>query len=223
ALTMIDTGSTGNFIGPAFAMVTRLRTFPLEQQLTLQLGCMGSHSHITHGAHAQLSIGAFSAQIYFDIANIDRYDCILGIPFLWQNAAVIDFGQQILRIGWGEIPMLQDAEATSTRPAHVQALRIRVIKPMTEEDIPRLQNQWFQEYKDILSGIIPRLPPLREVNHRIPLIDKGKQYSYHLPRCPDTLKQQLLDKIRLYTDAGWWEMKSVPQATPMLCILKKTG
>ena len=122
ALTMIDTGSMGNFIGPAFAMVTRLRTFPLEQQLTLQLGCMGSHSHITHGAHAQLSIGAFSAQIYFDIANIDRYDCILGIPFLWQNAAVIDFGQQILRIGWGEIPMLQDAEATSTRPAHVQAL-----------------------------------------------------------------------------------------------------
>ena len=103
ALTMIDTGSTGNFIGPAFVMVTRLHTFPLEQQLTLQLGCMGSRSHITHGACAQLLIGAFSAQIYFDITNIDCYDCILGIPFLWQNAAVIDFGQQILRIGRGEI------------------------------------------------------------------------------------------------------------------------
>ena len=72
---------------------------------------------------------------------------------------------------------------------------IRMIKPMTEEDIPRLRNQWFQEYKGILSGIIPRLPPLQEVNHRIPLIDEGKQYSYHLPRCPDVLKQQLSDKI----------------------------
>ena len=64
ALTMIDTGSMGNFIGPAFAMATHLHTFPLEQQLTLQLGCMGSRSKITHGACAQLAIGAFSAQIY---------------------------------------------------------------------------------------------------------------------------------------------------------------
>ena len=36
---------------------------------------------------------------------------------------------------------------------------------------------------------------LWEVNHRIPLINEGKQYLYHLPRCPDALKQQLLDKI----------------------------
>ena len=73
ALTIIDTGSTGNFISPVFVMVTCLSTFPLEQQLTLQLGCMGSRSQITHGAHAQLSIGVFSAQIYFDITNIDHY------------------------------------------------------------------------------------------------------------------------------------------------------
>jgi len=72
ALAMIDTGSMGNFLSPAFATVTRVATFPLEQQLTLQLGCMGSRSKITHGAHAQLSIGAFSARVYFDVANIDR-------------------------------------------------------------------------------------------------------------------------------------------------------
>ena len=116
-------------------------------------------------------------------------------------------------------------EETMERPTTTvrRLTGIRAIKPMNEEDIPQLWNQWFQEYKDILSGIIPRLPPLREVNHRIPLIDEGKQYSYHLPRCPDALKQQLSDKIRLYTDAGWWEMKSVPQAAPMLCIPKKTA
>ena len=92
ALTMLDTGSTSNFISPAFATVHRIRAFPLEQQLTLQLGCIGSRSHITHGAHAQMQIGAFNAQLYFDVANIDHYDCILGIPFLWQNAAIVDFG-----------------------------------------------------------------------------------------------------------------------------------
>ena len=92
ALTMLDMGSTSNFVSPAFVTVHRIRTFPLEQQLTLQLGCVGSHSRITHGANAQIQIGAFNAQLYFDVANIDHYDCILGIPFLRQNAAIVDFG-----------------------------------------------------------------------------------------------------------------------------------
>jgi len=38
--------------------------------------------------------------------------------------------------------------------------------------------------------MISKLLPLREVNHMTPLIDEGKQYSSHLPRCPDALKQQ---------------------------------
>ena len=68
-----------------------------------------------------------------------------------------------------------------------------------------------------------KLPPLHEVNHRIPLVDEGKQYSYHLPRCPDSLKPQLAEKIQLYTSAKWWIMASMPQVAPMLCIPKKTG
>ncbi|KIK12982.1 hypothetical protein PISMIDRAFT_18316 [Pisolithus microcarpus 441] len=67
------------------------------------------------------------------------------------------------------------------------------------------------------------MPPLREVNHRIPLIDEGMRYTYHLPRCPDSLKPQLAEKIQLYTKAGWWERASVSQAAPMLCIPKKNG
>jgi len=122
ALAMIDTGSMGNFLSPAFTTVTCVATFPLEQQLTLQLGCVGSRLKITHGVHTQLSIGAFSAHVYFDVANIDQYNCILGIPFLWQNTAVVDFGQQKLHIGRGEIPMLQDTKAMPARPSHMHVL-----------------------------------------------------------------------------------------------------
>ena len=115
ALTMLDTGSTSNFVSLAFAMVHHIRAFPLEQQLTLQLGCIGSCSRITHGAHAQMWIGAFDAQLYFDVTNIDCYDCILGIPFLQQNAAIVDFGRQVLRIGRGDVPMIQDSETMAAR------------------------------------------------------------------------------------------------------------
>src|ERR1700720_2572243 len=90
-----------------------------------------------------------------------------------------------------------------------------------EEQLPDLRKNWVESAKDILSGVPNHLPPLQEVNHKIPIIDEEKQYSYYLPRCPDALKKQLIDKIQDYKSAGWWEETNVSQAAPMLCILKK--
>jgi hypothetical protein len=55
----------------------------------------------------------------------------------------------------------------------------------------------------MLSGAPSELLPLREINHRIPLIDEHKQYHYHLPQCPKAMKLQLMEKLQQYTDAGW--------------------
>ena len=96
-------------------------------------------------------------------------------------------------------------------------------RKLADKDIPCLQNKILDKYKDHLGGVVAKLPPLCEVNHRIPLVNEGKQYSYHLPCCLDSLKLQLVEKIQLYTSAKWWIMVSVPQAALMLCIPKKTG
>src|ERR1700722_15844428 len=92
-----------------------------------------------------------------------------------------------------------------------------------EEQLPDLRKNWVESAKDILSGAPSHLPPLREVNHKIPIIDEEKQYSYYLPWCPDALKTQLIDKIQDYKSAGWWEETNVSQATLMLCIFEKGG
>ncbi len=76
---------------------------------------------------------------------------------------------------------------------------------------------------DILAGPPEKLPPLREVNHMIPLIDKAKKYQYYTPKCPDSMKPQLLEKIKQYQQLGWWERQTATQAVPMLCVLKKDG
>jgi hypothetical protein len=90
-------------------------------------------------------------------------------------------------------------------------------------DVEARRERWFAEYADILGGVPLEPPPMREVNHRIPLIDASKRYYYHLPRCPEAMKPQLMEKLRQYTDAGWWTAKAVPQAAPLLCIPKKSG
>jgi hypothetical protein len=53
------------------------------------------------------------------------------------------------------------------------------------------------------------------------LIDESKQYNYHSPKCPDSLKPELKEKIACYTHAGWWEPAQTEQAVLMLCMHKK--
>lgn len=91
------------------------------------------------------------------------------------------------------------------------------------EDVARLRERWLSEYADILGGVPEKLPPMREINHRIPLIDDEKTYRYHHPKCADALKPKLSEKIQRYVRAGWWIFKNVAQAAPMMCLPKKDG
>ncbi|KAL1939365.1 hypothetical protein VTO73DRAFT_9921 [Trametes versicolor] len=91
------------------------------------------------------------------------------------------------------------------------------------EVIPYLREQWFRKVDDLVGPIPLELPPMREINHRIPLIDEQHRYHYHHPRCPDALRSELKTKMDRYLDAGWWEMKPANQAAPLLCVLKKSG
>jgi len=74
-----------------------------------------------------------------------------------------------------------------------------------------------------MNGAPERLLPLREVNHQIPLLNKNKRYKYHALRCPESLKNELSEKIQHYTCAEWWEPTHVEQAALMLCIRKKNN
>jgi hypothetical protein len=105
----------------------------------------------------------------------------------------------------------------------VHAQDMKNMGTLTEDDIPELRAKWLWSCQDIMNGVLEELPPMHGVNHHILLIDENKQYHYHLPRCPDSMKVQLMEKITWYTQAGWWELVQTDQAAPMLCIPKKSG
>ena len=96
--------------------------------------------------------------------------------------------------------------------------------PSCDDEIAKLDKlgrvRWFEEFKDITSGIPEVLPPLREINHRIKFVDDFLKSVYPLARCPEALKPQLNEKIEWYIRAGWWIFAVVAQVTPMLCIPK---
>ena len=94
---------------------------------------------------------------------------------------------------------------------------------LRDDNIPQLLRSWDNNITDLVSGIPLKLPPIREVNHEINLIDPKKRIHYCLPKCPEHFREELSQKIERYTTAQWWITAVAHQAVPMLCIPKKNG
>lgn len=91
---------------------------------------------------------------------------------------------------------------------------------MTKADIPQLRKEWTRVCEDSFMNQPDELPPLREINHRIPLIEESKTYHHRQPKCPDAFKPALMAKLERYTRAKWWFPTIASRATPMMCIPK---
>jgi hypothetical protein len=121
---------------------------------------------------------------------------------------------------------VEDDYPSSTPPPEpppIRAAGASIPTPLSVEDFPRLRQEWTDEYADLLGPIPERLPPFREINHTIPLIDPDKAYPSRTPRCPEAFRGKLREKVERYVRSGWWVPARCTQTVPMLCIPKKSG
>ena len=88
---LLDSGSEGVLLSPEFTQATGIKMFALEKPIALQLAWIGSQSMINYGTHATIKIGHKVVEEYFDIANVEHYDTILGTPFLRKMGIILDF------------------------------------------------------------------------------------------------------------------------------------
>ena len=119
AYTLFDSGSEADCVSSDFATVAKLKTFPLDAPVGLQMGCKGSRSSMSYGARAEIK---FNDQIsfpstYLDVANLDRYDLILGMPFMRKHSCDLLISSRHLIYGKHRIRCLtqvQDAGVSSS-------------------------------------------------------------------------------------------------------------
>jgi len=91
AWTLWDSGSTATGVTPAFAHIANLRVFSLTNPHVLQLGTIGSRAQISHGADVHVEMPGISTKMYVNVANFDRYDMIIGTPFMREHGVKLDF------------------------------------------------------------------------------------------------------------------------------------
>ncbi len=84
----------------------------------------------------------------------------------------------------------------------------------------------LDKVKDLAAREELILPPLRAVNHEIPLVNLNLVIRHRLAKCPELLREELRAKIDRYLiliKAGWWEHTTLPSSVPLLVVFKKNG
>src|SRR6266704_2385903 len=94
---------------------------------------------------------------------------------------------------------------------------------MSHPEFEKLREWWREKFGNVMAPVPLEMPPLREVNHRIPLRDLEKKFQENTPRCPAAMQEALATKIDRYMKAGWWFPTSSKRACPLLCIQKMDG
>ncbi|KAF8589372.1 hypothetical protein K439DRAFT_1274363, partial [Ramaria rubella] len=97
---LLDSGCEGVMLSPDFIHAVGIKMFELERPMGLQLACIGSKSTINYGAHTNIHFGEHNIEEYFNIANIDYYNTLLGTPFLHKLGISLDFrGEGCIHMG----------------------------------------------------------------------------------------------------------------------------
>ncbi|QRV72049.1 Transposon Tf2-1 polyprotein [Ceratobasidium sp. AG-Ba] len=237
AYVLFDSGSCTDMISPTFVRVANITPMALDKPIGLQLALKGSRGKCNFGVNTEVEIGPVKGTHYFDVVNIEKYDIIIGTPFMRRFGAAVDFSLDVINIKGTHVPNGYRAEVPetsadrrvrfakrpsgSTKAEPARSERQVMASEAKDEAIPSLREKWQQSLAHLTAPAPERLPPLREINHEIHFVDEHLMIVYHHLSCPEALKPQLCDKIELYLRANWWFEGTAESAAPMLCLFKK--
>ncbi|KAJ8594346.1 hypothetical protein M405DRAFT_703551, partial [Rhizopogon salebrosus TDB-379] len=187
---LLDTGSMADFISTTAVDQLKLKPEVLAKPVPLQLAVHGSRSKINCCVTVDFRYQDVKGPRRFDVANLDNYDMILGTPFIYQHRVMIGMNPTRVAIG-------------SAQPAPIDGEGIIVVSAavtdLLEGELDKLREGLRAEAQDLcMDTAKTALPPLRAVNHTIPLIDEKRTYSWRPSKCPEALKPLWHEKKQSY-------------------------
>jgi hypothetical protein len=211
---LLDSGSLGDFMSSALADQLKVPRIALDKPIMVQLAVQGSRTKINYGTKVRFEYGVIDSERYFDIANVDGYDLILGTPFLYQHKVLIGFNDASVVIG-------------STEPMPIRGTQVTVLASRAMEAYSESLEQIREELRAYAAPLCKKaaettLPPLRKINHRIPIVDPNRVYSFRPSKCPEAFRPLWSIKRDQYISSGRWRYTTGTNAAPLMFIKKHT-
>ncbi|KAG8720806.1 hypothetical protein FRC09_008934 [Ceratobasidium sp. 395] len=210
---LLDTGSVGDVISSTTVDQLKIKTEILAKPIGLAMAVAGSRGVIKHSATVNIKYQNIDNTYRLDVANLDRYDLILGTTFMYRHSIMLGFNPESVLVRSAKLLPLNGPTICTISSNATE---------LYEAELDKIREELRKESEDICKKASETpLPPLRVINHRIPLIDENKTYSWQSSRCPEALRNQWEIKMKAYLDTGRWEFATGVNAIPMLLITKK--
>ena len=144
--------------------------------------------------------------------NLSNYDLILGTAWMYQHSVTIGLNPPCIIIG----------SETSLPIQGGGTLKLASRSMLVVEDEVAAARALLIEYANPLCRKASEspLPPLRAINHQIPLIDENKIYPWRPSRCPEAFLPLWIEKQDAYLKTGHWEITTATNTVPMLLVPK---
>lgn len=170
ARTLIDSGSLSDFMSAELAHQLGIKAFELEKPIPVHLAVQGSRAMINTGCRATVEYQRVKTDRYFDVVNLLNYNIIPGTPFLYQHKVSFSFNPTTVVIG-------------SSQALQIEGKNMRILQSHAADVLEDQLEAAREELRQYAAPICKEasdspLPPLRAINHRIPLVDEEKVYSW---------------------------------------------
>ena len=131
---------------------------------------------------------------------------------MYQHQVAVGFNPSRVIVGSASPLEMKGPEVTTISSAAADLLN---------EGLDDLRRQLRKEADDLCPDTSKTaLPPLRAVNHTIPLIDESKIYRFRPSKCPEAFRDQWRVKKNAYLETGRWRTATGHNAIPLLMIPK---
>ena len=234
---LIDTGASDIFMSEAMARKLRL---PVEKGTGL-LKTVNSTEVPTLGVArgVELHVGQWKGEVTIEVVPLDDFDLVLGINFLDQlNALVVPFANAICILDPRfscVIPLRREVHTKTlsamqlakglrrNEPTFLASVSMKETEPAAE-DVPTEVSKLLGSFADVMPSELPKkLPPVREVDHRIELVPDAKPPATVPYRMAPPELEELKKQLKELMDAGYIKPSKSPFGAPVLFQRKHDG
>nr|XP_048324599.1 uncharacterized protein LOC125420961 [Ziziphus jujuba var. spinosa] len=235
---LVDTGATHNFLSVDEAQ--RLGVKASKEGGSMK--AVNSAAKPIHGVArgVQATIREWVGQLNLSVVPMDDFKVVLGMEFLEKvKAFPLPFPNSMCIMDGGMTCMVPTERASKMEAKALSAMQFKkgikkkeqsylaVVQELDgHEDFlisPEVQTV-LQEFKDMMPKELPKkLPPRREVDHKIELEPGSKPPAMSPYRMAPPELEELRRQLKDLIDAGYIRPSKAPYAAPVLFQKKKDG
>src|SRR3954470_15294793 len=240
---LVDSGSSCNLIREKVTNKLKLMTKPIQEPYEVNLADGSPYSVKRQAAHVPVKYNGITERITLDLLPLEGHDIIFGKPWLNEHNPHIDWrkneltieiqGQKITMKGTTSTPM------TASRVEQVSAIQFkRLIKKCERAFIVTIRSvehakeilhddqklqKLIQEFQDVFPDDLTKLPPHRNVDHRIELVPGAEPPHKRIYQLSQVELEVLKNTIRELLEKGYIRPSKSPYGAPILFVQKKDG